>query len=398
MVPSVVYMALTEGAVAVMTLKMIDVFVSIFLAVLWYSVWAQALDTFGVLDNGCAIVNTIMSVIAVVFLYAVANRIAFYLRGTKTPLITFGSCAGHFIAFAGIGMCNMAQFQLSKYPGNSIPITGSFLFCVGIVVVFVCVSLVNNKVWLGAVEHHLLREVLQEMELDIIGLVLTYCVTQAFRHLVAGVFPPLEEHQAKEHLAEVPHVGVELAAWLVSWVVIGCVLLPRVHTFCHNHSIIHLVKVSVIMLVAWSYLEYFDWFFETYGHTEGSFGHTIFATLTTFAALTLLQLTAFVDSRGWSKDFRETRNIGITGVALTAAWSWEHCYKEAFDVVGERYQVGYKGLVPKLFLALVLPCFMLPPYVMHIKTRVIRNEEAEAEDMLDAGLKVWARGVGTSRG
>merc|ERR1719436_1997979 len=75
-------------------------------------------------------------------------------------------------------------------------------------------------------------------------------------------------------------------------------------------------------------------------------------------------------------EVRETNNISITGVSLVAAWSWEHCFNIAFDVIGQEYQVGYGGLIPKLVLATVIPAVLLPTYVVHVRGRVIALEEA----------------------
>merc|ERR1719336_3560890 len=78
---------------------------------------------------------------------------------------------------------------------------------------------------------------------------------------------------------------------------------------------------------------------------------------------------------------RETYTITTTGISLVAAWSWEHCFNLAFDIIGYEYQVGYDGLVPKVILSVVMPLCLLPVYVTYVRKMVMEIEvEQEKRD------------------
>eukprot|EP00928_Gymnodinium_smaydae_P089422 TRINITY_DN73391_c0_g1_i1.p1 TRINITY_DN73391_c0_g1~~TRINITY_DN73391_c0_g1_i1.p1 ORF type:complete len:187 (-),score=8.17 TRINITY_DN73391_c0_g1_i1:222-704(-) len=101
-----------------------------------------------------------------------------------------------------------------------------------------------------------------------------------------------------------------------------------------------------------------------------------FATVTTLMAFAFLVIFAAMDSRFESVRSCSpgTRDLSVTAVALTAAWSWEHCYMEAFQVVGDSFNMAYGDLIPKICLAILVPAILLPPHVLHIKARVIDLE------------------------
>merc|ERR1719162_2178716 len=76
---------------------------------------------------------------------------------------------------------------------------------------------------------------------------------------------------------------------------------------------------------------------------------------------------------------RHAAHVSITAFALMAAWSWEHCFDMAMDVIGDVYDMGYGGLIPKTTLAILLPVCILPVYVLHVKPWVIAIDERQEE-------------------
>merc|ERR1719313_566379 len=82
---------------------------------------------------------------------------------------------------------------------------------------------------------------------------------------------------------------------------------------------------------------------------------------------------------GRSREHIDSARIGMTGLGLVAAWAWEHCFHVALDVVGEEYQVGNGGLIPKIVLAILVPSFVLPVYVNYVKPIVLAYEKIEEE-------------------
>merc|ERR1719321_704767 len=83
---------------------------------------------------------------------------------------------------------------------------------------------------------------------------------------------------------------------------------------------------------------------------------------------------------GGNREYMKAAKIGMTGLGLVAAWSWEHCFHVALEVVGGEYEVGYGGLIPKLVLAILVPCFVLPVYVNYVKPVVLDYERHEDDE------------------
>merc|ERR1719259_217785 len=109
----VVSMTLAGGRVHELTMKMLDTFTSIFLAVLWFNTFRQFLETFHVADAfpGAA---GIAGFLQVVMLYCIAMVIAWMWRDSKMRVTTFCSCGAHFIAFAGIAASGEGQLSMDK--------------------------------------------------------------------------------------------------------------------------------------------------------------------------------------------------------------------------------------------------------------------------------------------
>merc|ERR1719331_2419265 len=82
----------------------------------------------------------------------------------------------------------------------------------------------------------------------------------------------------------------------------------------------------------------------------------------------------FASARGYAK-------ISVMAVSLVAAWSWEHCFHTAINVLADQYQVGYGGLVPKIVIALAVPVIILPGYIVFMKPIVVEvDERTKAEE------------------
>jgi len=382
-------MALEDGLVAQLTFKMLDTFISIFLAVLWFNCFSQALVTFEV-ASFFPHAEEVFGLVQVLSLYAISMLVAYLWRDEKKKLITFCACAAHCIAFSGISASGITQAHASEdlAKGNMEPVA-SLIFCLVIVGAILLMSEANSMLWRNKVDHGKLNHCVDELELDIMGLVGSFLITQSVRHALIGHYPPLGHFfiQMEGHADVVSHPAhrswqrMFMLGWAVGLTVLSAFLLPRLdklHGGKMMHKFVHISKVMLIMLVAWGYLLWGQWeFYEVFFHGDLMFGNMVFAVAATFVALAVLNGMAKAFGEGGSAEQRETFNMMITGIGLVAAWSWEHCFNLAFNVVGQEYQVGYKGLMPKLFLSIVIPAALLPTYVRHIKSRVIEDEERE---------------------
>lgn len=223
-----------------------------------------------------------------------------------------------------------------------------------------------------------------EMEVDIAGLVASFLVTQAVQHAITGEYP--HAHLLIQVMDTSSSQRFIMLAWSLMLTFVAAVGLPKLEEYTikkddhwarKGHRFL---KVIMVMMVAWGYLVWGTWQFERYFNGDPMYGHMLFASLCTFVVLGLLYGIVILQGRVTSETARETNNITVSGLSLVAAWSWEHCFTLAFDVIGHRYSVGYQGLVPKLLMATIIPCIIIPVYVKHVRRAVLEAEEGEEEE------------------
>lgn len=386
-VPIIMFMAMSDWIIATLTFKMLDTFVSIFLAVLWFNTFAQFLDTFNI-KEAFPLAREFFSLVQCLVLYAIALAIAYLWRNEKLTMTTFCSVGAHFIAFSGIMASTQTQKTVSKIPPRDWEPAASFGFCLFVMAFIAGISAMTWFAWRRGVKHESMNHAIEHLELDIVGLVLSFAITQAVRHAIMGRYPPVG-HLLLQGAAS-GHHGPEHKDWQVWFMflwasgltVLAGVSLPKLSKLAEYgpwaERGVHVMKVVLIMLVAWGYLLWGEWeFYERLFTGDVMFGHMVFSCLATLVCLLVLYCMAILQGRLRSPQARETQDITITGISLVAAWSWEHCFNIAFDVIGQEYEVGYGGLVPKLVLAVVIPVVLLPTYVTHIRARVMEIEKHE---------------------
>merc|ERR1719387_651958 len=101
MIPMVLYMVAGEGLIAELTIRMLDTFVSIFLAVIWFNTFHQFMVTFHV-SAFFPYAEEILYTVIIVVLYYIAMYLAWLWRDDTNKLAVFCSVGAHAIAFAGI--------------------------------------------------------------------------------------------------------------------------------------------------------------------------------------------------------------------------------------------------------------------------------------------------------
>mmetsp|Transcript_2044 Transcript_2044/g.6196 ORF Transcript_2044/g.6196 Transcript_2044/m.6196 type:complete len:291 (-) Transcript_2044:9-881(-) len=141
----------------------------------------------------------------------------------------------------------------------------------------------------------------------------------------------------------------------------------------------HIVKVVLVMCIAWGYLLWGEWMFKDalFGR-DPMVGKMCFAVAATIVSLCLVWGLVRLHGGHWETEaVQQTVNVSITGASLVTAWAWEHCFDQALHVIGQRYEVGHGGLVPKAILAISIPFAVLPFYVTYVKPRVMEAQERE---------------------
>lgn len=419
--PILIAMSLSPGALGYLTLKMIDTFVSIFIAILWFNVFAQVIETFDLREN-YPMATEIVCLGHVFVLFAIAVVGTRFLQDDEVGMTTFSSCGAHYIAFSTIGAGGRLQETMSNLaPAGAWGAVVSFAFCVALVAMIGLWAATLDKCLLGreCAKTKSLRKAVDEMEMDIIGLVASFLITQGVRQCITGKHPGMSHLQLQSspdaagddghahggHHDHAAWMRLFMLGWAVILTLVAVVAVPRLERMTgHNrkaHKAIHFLKVLLIMLVAWGYLLWGQWlFFETMFHGDSMYAHMVFALLASSIGFVVLYMFAGALTRRQAQeqpqideqtqpqineetsaalralqgDFRRTATITVTGISLVIAWSWEHCFNLAFDIIGDHYSVGFEGLVPKFVMAIIIPCCLLPTYIIHIKPRVLGKQ------------------------
>lgn len=405
-VPLVIYMALSEGTMSFLVLRLVDTTISIFLALLWF-------NTFSVIVHHEVVhalfpyAEEVFAVAQVVILYAVVLVVAYVWRDKDVRLMTLGSCGAHYVAFAGISATSKTQWESTEAVttlfGREVAPWASFLVCILGLAGFGLVFRVLHVLWTGKVSHDKLHEVVEEMELDIIGLTGSFAITQTLRHALTGNYPgghlflfELRSEAARlwtdlanpdGHMTHTKwqRLMVLLYSVTLTMVAVGWLLALSEYGESTNplrRKCSHVTRALLIMCIAWGYLLWGEWtFIEGYFAGHSIIGQMAFAALATFCSLFLIICISGITLQ--KRSARHFAAVGIMGASLVAAWSWEHVFGESLDLLGRKYQVGYGGLVPKAVLSFVIPAAVLPVYVTYIKPKLLEVEHNHASAEFD---------------
>lgn len=394
LVPLLVYMTMckaADGAVRDLTFRAVDISTSIFLAVLWFSASADVLDS-DLIKHSFTHAEEVFAILQVFLLYALTMLVAHHFRHNKYYLITFCGCAGHYIAFAAIKATGESQHVAGSMAGKEYGPAATFAFCFVVFAILFGMFAICFFAWrkYQKDERNDFDMAVEELEFDIVGLVLSFAIMQAVRHLLTGRYPSqahffLQEAQLTSEVSafecglddapHLQHTAGQRAIMLMLAIVLTALSVALLEPLerlkeqyeYFGHKAIHGVQVVLVMCVAWSYLLWGEWqFYETYFHGDTMFGKMVFAVLATIVCMLIITALAFAtaDHFSYAKGYA---NLCVFAVSLTCAWSWEHCFHTAINVIAAQYQVGYDGAVPKLVVALLIPAVILPGYVMFLK-------------------------------
>jgi len=395
--PLVVFMSMSKGAggqVRDLTFQAIDMSTSIFLAVLWFSATDDVL-AHETLHDLFPYAEEVFAILQVILLYVITMLVAYSFRDNKYYLLTFCGCAAHYVAFAGIKATGEAQHMFGKkLAPDGTEMYASLGFCIIVFGVFSLMSVICFFSWRRFVKNDRLQSAIEELELDIIGLVLSFAIMQALRHALTGHYPAsahllLQSAGGSDctHGPHHQHTAYQRGLMLLASVVLTLLafLSLRFLEDCKRgywmSKGIHVVQVVLVMCVAWGYLLWGEWqFYETLFSGDKMFGKMVFAVIATAASLLIIIILAYATNERFSSA-RGYAKIVIMAVSLVAAWSWEHCFHTAINVLADQYQVGYGGLVPKIVIALAVPVIILPGYIVFMKPIVVEvDERTNAEE------------------
>jgi len=421
-----------NGEIATITLKMIDLSTSIFLAVLWFTASAEILET-KYIHNMFPYSEECFAITQVIFLYTVVMVIVYYLKDKDSSyLIAFCSIAAHYVAFAGIKAAGETQHVVSSLAPEVYEPYVSILYCLIVLFVLGSMSAICFYSWRRhdkeAVE---MQEAIEELELDIVGLVLSFAIMQAVRHVLTGHYPAQAHFflQQPEVQVETPmNVTLEFSLfgghysdgghgrdhtqsqrtfmllWSVGLTIFACLVLQPMEEIKNRaedegnyvkQKAVRVAQVVLVMCVAWGYLLWGEWqFYEVYFRGDKMFGKMVFAMTATFCVLGFIIALAYATtieglrrrlSTGRLTRMKGYADLCVMALSLVAAWSWEHCFHTAINVIADQYQVGYGGIVPKLILAFGVPLVIMPGYLFYLKPALEESTEHPQEGEHEKG-------------
>jgi hypothetical protein len=421
LMPLIVYMTMTKaakGAVSDLTYRMIDLSVSIFLAVLWFSATDDILESKHMHD-AFPHAEEVFAILQTVILYVVTVLLAYRLRNHKYYFLTFCGCASHYIAFAGIKAAGETQHLFATLVESHYSVFASLGFCFLVFGVFALMSFTCFWSWRRYLKNDETQFAIEELEIDIIGLVLSFAIMQALRHALTGSYPAKahlllqqwqgadssmrsagsgcdhpEHHPSHRRVDTLSHHAEHtteermiMLVWSLGITLLACLSLTYLEDLKERSNYwggkaLHTVQVVLVMCAAWGYLLWGEWqFYETYFHGDKLFGKMVFAAIATLFCLMMITSLAYATQER-SSNAKGYANLVVLAMGLVAAWSWEHCFHTAIDVIAEQYQVGYGGLVPKIIIALCVPLVILPGYIVFMKPIVVEiDDRVNKEEM-----------------
>lgn len=396
LIPIISYMALQETEISHLTLKLLEYFATLFIAMLYFQVLSDFLRLPMVQKAFPRVIRSYAEEIVAaahgIVMYVIFLLVVYRNRSNDTRVMILAGCFAHYVAFAGIAAGQMHQHKAGSFAPREFRPLISFLVVAAVVVLFGLVSVITQYCVANTKENQQFKNAVDHMELDIAGLVLSYMTMQAIRHSLTGRYPPQTHMLIQSSSPHFVHTESQrmfmllfsvvltvIAALVLAWLARNSEQILQDDSFVGRwkRKIIQVSRMWLIMCVSWGYLLWGEWeFYEKLFYNHGMFGQVFFASIVTVVALfTLWGLSQI--SYG-SRAVQTAKRLTLLGVSLAMAWSWEHCYSFALDVLGDKYEVGYGGLVPKTIIAIIVPLSIAPVYLQFLHPSVQEHEELMA--------------------
>jgi len=369
--------------------KLLDYTACIFLAALGFEMFSTALE-FASTKTSYTYAPQILVMAVVVLLYILSMSVAYWWRNRELPLVTFTSCASHYVAFVGVCAGGWIQHKTAMHFEAKHRFWASLLCCWVCLVCIICLCRICNWFWSSRVKHNLFQEVVDDMEADVIGFITSWALTNTVvlslsgdaaenRFLLDGSNVTLEKWQ-----------GWGLLIWAAFFSTLAILSLMSLSRFVQvspclwRRKVAHVVRTCLVMTAAWAWLIVGRWLF----HTKFLQEHDPMTVCTGFAvvctSLALFMVACFgvlAPSRLHSCSFRHAAFAGIHGASLLVALAWEGALAHALNTLTAgpvvASPVSWWSLAVKVTLALLLPSMVLPVYAVHIKPAVLKAEEEQ---------------------
>jgi len=367
LVPIFTEFAMHSGRLGQFTFRLIDTFISVFIAVMWFSAFDKLLRFRDFEEHH----KVLSAVLHLLFLLVLANALAWTLRGQRVRLAALVTCGGHYVGFAACHAAGHAQLHYF----DSIAYTPLYLALLLGCIVILAVIMHQARVALR-MNSKQFEDSVGDLENDVMALCLAYVLSHSVKFALSGEIEHFG-HSGGEEDKEEAHTSMQrLLMCLYGLVMLGAsAIFPEAKEGLTG-KIMDIAHSSCVMCGAWGFLLALDWeFYETFfpNRTEENemFASVVFAYCVTGVAFTGLLLMFIFQVPAQSQLGR----VLPLALGLAAAWSWEECFDVAVDILADSYSLTphSDGLLLKMLLAVVTPLCLLPMYLRHVKPRCLEE-------------------------
>jgi hypothetical protein len=383
--PVVLEFATGGGIRAKLTLRMLEAFITIFVAVLWFSTFDKTLKVAGLEGHHVVLAG----IVNVCLLFLLATVVAWGFRRSEMSIAIFLACGAHFVGFS---TCHLAgHVQMHAFPDKD----QSWIFLlvtVGTAMVL-CAALFGFRKVMGYSKNRNYEEKYADFENDVIALTISYSVANVVKFLAVGEvdhFNNTHEHKGGEEFVQLRRLrreeGEEHHSTFQRMIMFGfavvslglSMFVPEAKESASwlTKKALDIAQGALLMCGAWGFLLAFHWeFYEVVFPDVGEesdfavFAAVIFAVTATVVALAVIQLLSLAGVKTGSV---VARCIPMA-VALSAAFAWEEAFDMGVENMVERYQFlpESDGLGVHLVLAITAMLTLVPTYAKHIKPQLL---------------------------
>jgi len=380
--PVVMEFAAGGGIRAKLTLRMLEAFITIFVAVMWFSVFDKLLHVAGLEDHHIVLAG----ILNVCFLFLVATLVSWAFRRSDMAIAIFLACGAHFVGFAA---CHLSgHVHMHVFPGRGQ--SWMYLLVTVATALFLSVALYGLRKVLGYAKYRDYEEKYDEFENDVIALTISYSAAQIVKFVAVGEVNHFNNaHKSgggeefmqfgREEEEESHSATQRLIMFGFAVVSLGLsMFVPEAKESASwfTKKALDITQAALMMSGAWGFLLAFHWeFYETVfpGVGEESdlaiFAGVVFAVAMTAVALVTIQALSLAGVRNGSV---VARSIPLA-VALGAAFAWEEAFDLGVEIMVDKYQFFPKseGLGVNLVLAILSAATLVPTYAKHIKPKLM---------------------------
>lgn len=311
-------------------------------------------------------------------------------RTTELNLKTGGILLGHLAGFAAINAFAVLQLQLPHTFWVSLicfPIAWMIVFFLSRLTQAIRTRVAMRdgnedeceKSW---------NEEAAETENDVIGLVASFMVVQAFRLLIGGTLPNAEGEEPEAVFSS----HSDFQVWLLCSIGLMFVVIEVVRIIIFpcsderlNLRLLPQLKNIIAMDYAWCVFFSSEWFvaahfFTNTGGMMQEITVALFVTAMALALIFVLDKVEDMEATGQAVD--SACRAVIKAISVLIGFSWEKAFDTAVADFTEAVTF-FPHPLTKLFLAVLLAALVVPAWRMHILPCVLAFEEAEEEQEAD---------------